>query len=110
MRLGQVALQILAYLSTHRAARDTAEGIAEWWLLEQRIRGVIAEVKKALAELVARRLVLERTGRDGRVHYQLNPRQARIITRQLQDIAPVTAGAASGGSTGSVTGGTTRRK
>ena len=73
-RRGPVAVQILAYLSTHRDAQDTVEGIAEWWLLEQRLRPLIAEVKKALNELVANGLVLERRGRDGRVRYRLNPR------------------------------------
>jgi hypothetical protein len=81
--LGPLALQIMAYLSTHRDAQDTVEGIAEWWLLEQRIRNVITEVKKALAELVAHGLVLERKGRDGRVRYRLNPRKQRTAAHLL---------------------------
>ena len=84
MRLGPVALQILTYLSTHRDAQDTVEGIAEWWLLEQRVRHVITEVKKALAELVAQGLVLERAGQDGRARYRLNPRKCGTIARRVQ--------------------------
>ncbi len=84
-RLGPVALQILAYLSTHRDSQDTVEGIAEWWLLEQRIRHVITEVKNALAELVAHGLVLERTARDGRVRYRLNPRKRKAVAHHLEE-------------------------
>jgi hypothetical protein len=65
VEVSPVALQILNYLSTQQDAQDTLEGIAEWWVLEQRIRHVITEVKKALAELVANGVVLERSGRDG---------------------------------------------
>jgi DNA-binding MarR family transcriptional regulator len=86
VRLGPVALQILAYLSSHREAQDTVEGIAEWWLLEKRIRHDIPEVKQALAELAAHGLVLERRGRDGRIHYLLNPRKRRTFAQHLQAI------------------------
>jgi hypothetical protein len=80
----------LVYLSTHRNAQDTVEGIAEWWLLEQRIRHVITEVKKALSELVAHGLVLERGSRDGRVHYRLNPRKRKKAAQHLRTISPET--------------------
>ena len=83
-----MALQILAYLNMHREAQDTVEGIAEWWLLEQRIRRVTKEVKKALVELVACGLVLERDGHDGHVHYCLNPETRWIKTRHLHEVSP----------------------
>lgn len=63
----------MQYLEARRDARDTLEGIAEWWLLEQRIRQVIVEVKEAMAELLEQGLVCERIGHDGRVHYQIDP-------------------------------------
>lgn len=83
-RLRPVALKILVYLNTHRDAQDTIEGIAGWWLLEQRIRQVTAEVKRALAELVATGVVLERSGRDGRVTYRLNPRKRVVVAQHLR--------------------------
>jgi hypothetical protein len=81
--LSSVALQILAYLKTHRNAQDTTEGIAEWWLIEQRTRRVIPVVRRALAELEARGLVLKGTGRDGRARYRLGPRKRRTVTARL---------------------------
>jgi len=68
----QIVHEILAYLAEHPDAHDTLEGIAEWWLLEQEIKRRTAQVKEALAELVAQGLVLERRGRDSRIHYQVN--------------------------------------
>ena len=88
LRLSPVSAQILAYLRRHRRAQDTLEGIAEWWMLEQRIRHVITEVKEALAELVARGMVVERIGRDGRVHYCLKARKRAAVARFLSETIP----------------------
>ena len=65
----------MAYLARHPDAQDTIEGIAEWWLLEQRIVRAIAEVKAALAELVAKNLIVERKDKTGRSYYRLNKNQ-----------------------------------
>ena len=82
-------------MSTHRDAQDTVEGIAEWWLLEQRIRHVITQVKQALVELVAQGMVLERAGRDGRVRYRLNPRKRNKAAQYLQHITSTPTATAS---------------
>jgi len=83
VRLGPVALQILTYLGVHPNAQDTVEGIAQWWVMEQRVRCMSREVQRALAELVTKGMVLERTGRDGRAHYRLNSRKRAAIERLL---------------------------
>jgi hypothetical protein len=72
---GPVAAQILAYLSAHPDAQDTVEGIAEWWLLEQRISDTTTAVREALAELVARGMASQHIGRDGRILYAGSRRQ-----------------------------------
>lgn len=81
----QIARQVLSYLSEHAGAQDTFEGIVEWWLLEQRIRQRAAEVREALDELTARRLVVAREGRDARTRYSLNPRRAKAIRAMLEE-------------------------
>lgn len=80
----QVAYKILAYLTEHPKAQDTLEGIVEWWLLEQKIKRRIAEVKKALAELVTKGLVVERKGKDSRSYYRINRLKYREISDYLK--------------------------
>jgi len=80
----QIEYEILAYLTEHPDAQDTLEGIVEWWFLEQQIKYRTAQVKKALTELVAKGLVLERKGRDTRVHYQINRRKSGEIAALLK--------------------------
>lgn len=52
---------------------DSIEGIVEWWLLEQRIVDTVRDVEKALAALVAEKLIGRKEGPDGRVFYHANP-------------------------------------
>ena len=62
--------EILEYLARHPQAQDTVEGIAEWWILEQRVHASSAEVRAALDRLVARGLVSAQSSQDGRVFYR----------------------------------------
>jgi predicted transcriptional regulator len=62
--------QILDYLVHAPNAGDTVQGIADWWLLEQCIRQTVADVQRALEELVAEGLV-KRVHRAGRTHYRV---------------------------------------
>jgi len=79
-----MAHEILAYLFENPDAQDTLEGIMEWWLLEQKIKRQTAKVKEALAELVAKGLVVERQGKDARTHYRINRRKLREIRALLE--------------------------
>jgi hypothetical protein len=85
--LSQIAYEILVYLTEHPGAQDTLEGIVEWWLLEQEIKRRTAMVKDALTELIARELMLERKGRDGRMHYRLNRHKRAEIAILLKQMA-----------------------
>lgn len=62
--ISRVASEILAYLKSHPGARDSLEGIAEWWLLERRILQEMQDVKKALGELVTKGLIEEMPAGD----------------------------------------------
>jgi hypothetical protein len=53
--VSQVALAILTYLQAHPDAKDSAKGIAQWWVQED--EGV---VEKALALLVKEKAVGKR--------------------------------------------------
>jgi hypothetical protein len=71
--VGSIACEILTYLREHPGAEDTLEGVAEWWLLETRIRHSTGEVKAALEELVALSLVCVQRHQDGQRCYRANP-------------------------------------
>lgn len=55
----KLADEILKYLLRYPEAEDTVEGIAEWWMAEQRARWTVDEVREAMKELVAKGLVVE---------------------------------------------------
>jgi len=78
-RRAQVARAILDYLRKHPEAQDTLAGITEWWLPEQQIKTQTGTVKVAIAELVARGLILQRKGRDSQIHYRVNRRRLKEI-------------------------------
>lgn len=82
-----IASEILAYLIQRPAAKDTLEGIVEWWFLEQEIQRRTTEVKDALATLVGQGFVIERKGRDGRLFYHLNQRKRQEIHALLPPVS-----------------------
>jgi hypothetical protein len=75
----QLGNKILAYLVDHPKAQDTLEGIVEWWLLEQKITYETARVQEALAELVAKKMILEKKGPDSKTHYRINQKKYEEI-------------------------------
>ena len=81
---GQIAQDILSYLSEHATAQDTFDGIVEWWLLEQKINRQTRQVQKVLDELVAKKLISPRTASDSKIHYRINKRKAREIRTLLE--------------------------
>ena len=80
-----LADEVLAYLVEHPQAQDTLEGIAKWWLLEQRIRDALADVEAALSELVAKGFLAARLCGDGRTYYGLNLDKEREVRRHLRN-------------------------
>jgi hypothetical protein len=67
-----ISQEILEYLFKHPDASDTLEGITEWWLLNQRIRGEVRKVKKAILSLVEQGWLAEIKGNDSRIRYRLS--------------------------------------
>ncbi len=50
---GELARELLDYLAEDSGAMDTLQGIAEWWLLRQRVRMVVRQVERVLLRLTA---------------------------------------------------------
>jgi DNA-binding MarR family transcriptional regulator len=83
----EVCHYILAYLSDTPDAGDTLEGIAEWWLLTQRIKFEMRTVSAAVASLVAEGLIVERKGRDSRSIYKIkqSKKNRQKISNRLRE-------------------------
>ena len=84
MDKSQIGNEILAYLVAHPNAQDTLEGIVNWWLLEQAIKFQEAQVKKALAELVAKGLVIEQKGADSNIYYRVNQNRFEEVKKLVK--------------------------
>ena len=77
----QIGTEILAYLVDHPNARDTLDGIVDWWLLERQIKFQTARVKQALSDLVARGLILEKKGSNSQRQYRINKHRYEEIQK-----------------------------
>ncbi|MGP1677334.1 MAG: hypothetical protein ACTS6J_09275 [Burkholderiales bacterium] len=65
-----VAAAIRRYLQDHPHAADTLEGIALWWLPGNAGSARLANVQRAIEQLVNRGEVVRKTLRDGTVIYE----------------------------------------
>lgn len=65
-----LAHRIQEYLSAHRYAADSAEGIAKWWLAEEKNCPAPESVELALKELIKMGVVRKNTNMDGTAIYE----------------------------------------
>lgn len=78
-----IALKVLRYLSKRPEAKDTIEGIAKWWLIEEQIEETLGSVDRALSYLISRQFLVPVTFRNQETYYQLNK-------ERLEDIRALT--------------------
>lgn len=72
--INHVAEQILRYLEANPKASDTLEGVAQWWLMRQRLTESIVLVQGALKILEDKGLIVERRNVDGGLLYMVAQR------------------------------------
>ena len=81
-----IACDILRYLETYPEAKDTLEGIAQWWLWRELPERLLGEVEQAVSLLLSRGVILE-TRREGvPPYYGLNPQRRKVISRILSNL------------------------
>jgi hypothetical protein len=66
----QLAATILRYLESCPDACDTAEGVCQWWIPQQRYVESTQDVLVALGSLVERGRIETHSGVDGQVLYR----------------------------------------
>lgn len=87
-QLERLRREILAFLLQRPRAQDTLEGIATWWLLEQRLEREVQRVERVLERLVADGLVVKRKGADGRARFSADPERVAEIERLVERALP----------------------
>jgi hypothetical protein len=85
--MDEISLSILAYLAENPEANDTAQGIAQWWLLEREIRDQSASIERSLAALAAEGWLIARHHAGSLTQYRLNPARAGEISSLLEDVS-----------------------
>ena len=80
----EIARTILRYLEAYPEAKDTVEGIAQWWLWRELPGQRLGEVERAVALLASKGLILE-TRREGvPTYYRLNRTKKGETSRILK--------------------------
>ena len=82
---GNISREILYYLVEHPEAQDTLEGIAQWWLLERKIRYQIALVSEAISGLVRRGLIVEQEIMNSKPRYRINSKKLTEIKKLCEE-------------------------
>jgi hypothetical protein len=80
----EIARAILQYLQGHPDAKDTLEGIAQWWLLKEWTEKKYQQIETSLSHLVSRGLVIERRREGMPPYYWLNHAKQDEISRILE--------------------------
>lgn len=70
---------VLEYLLRNPDARDTLEGIIEWWILEREISLRTKQIREAIQILVEKGLVLKHETADSRLHYTINANRYKEV-------------------------------
>jgi len=68
--VSDIARLIFSYLQNHPRASDTLEGIASWWVMNQRLSESIDIIQRALQQLEDRGLIIRSNARGGRTLYK----------------------------------------
>jgi hypothetical protein len=80
----EIARAVLRYLQDHPAAKDTLDGIAQWWLLREWSERKLKQVERAVSFLVSQELVVESSRVGLPPCYQINRGKHNEISNLLK--------------------------
>ena len=81
--LSPATKEILRYLIEHPDAKDTAEGIARWWISPHHHEWKRDVVQRAIDELVARGWLIRRETTPSHVVFSLDKQHLAAITAMI---------------------------
>ena len=76
-----IAHEILRYLEQYPEAKDTADGIAQWWLGREGSERSHRDVERAVSWLCSQGLILETRRKGVPPYYQRNSQQRAAISK-----------------------------
>ncbi len=82
-----MAKMILSYLIKNPEAKDTIQGIAKWWLLNEKIDQTLNNILNAMNFLTIQNLVYEQNYSNDCISYQINEEQIDRIKELIGDEA-----------------------
>ena len=80
----KTAQAILRYLVKHPKAKDTVEGIAQWWLEGEKSERV--NVERAVSLLRSRGVIVESRRKGLPPYYQLDPKRRAAALKILREL------------------------
>jgi len=81
--------EVLQCFARFPQRHDTLQGIAQWWLIENRVDWAVSEVQAALDELVARGFVIAWCTTDGQTRYKVNLAAWEQIEALVHQVTPL---------------------
>ena len=85
LKTQDAAHKILRYLMDNPKAKDTLEGIVEWWLLQQNIKQSITLIRGAVDKLIQKGFLVETQGTGRTTYYQVNNEKLPEIAALIQN-------------------------
>lgn len=82
----EIAREILGYLDLYPEAKDTLEGIAQWWLQREPSAQVLQDVERAVIWMLGQGVLLESRRPGMPPYYRLHPQQREAITKFLKGL------------------------
>lgn len=67
----RVARLLLRYMQNHPEAKHTSEGIARWWVLEQKLEEEIGTVENVIANLIDNGIITKVALPEGNAFYKI---------------------------------------
>lgn len=81
---------ILNYLVDQPSAKDTLEGITEWWLLKEKISYTVDKINTSVNELVVKGYLVEKKYQNQSKVYKINGKKLEEIKAKLNGMVAST--------------------
>ena len=82
----KIAREILRYLDLNPEAKDTLDGIAQWWLRRAPSAQVLQDVERAVIWMLGQGVLLESRRPGMPPYYRLHPQPRETITKFLKGL------------------------